>query len=80
MKKVLILLLAVLFINCSSEDDGCNCEKETWRYETRVVFLSNGLPVTRHERVTVSRVQVPCQDEQGQVRINDSDYFTISCD
>ena len=78
MKKVLLLLIIVMFFNCSA-DEVCSCEKETWRHETRVVFLDNGLPVTRHERITISKENVPCQDEQEQVRINHSDYFTISC-
>jgi hypothetical protein len=78
MKKLVLLLSVILFTACST-DEACECEKEVWRNETTVVFLPNGLPVTRGERVTVSREIVPCQEEQEQVRINHAEYFTIRC-
>jgi hypothetical protein len=79
MKKLVLLLSVILFTACSTSDEPCECEKEVWRNETTVVFLSNGLPVTSGERVTVSREIVPCQEEQEQVRINHAEYFTIRC-
>lgn len=79
MKKLVLLLSVILFTACSVSDEACECEKEIWRDETIVVFLPNGLPVTRSERVIISREIVPCQEEQEQVRINHAEYFTISC-
>ena len=82
MKKLLILLIAVLIFSCSTEDDsdsGCTCEKETWLVEHGVAINpTTGLPYLTITETLVATEDVVCQDE-AQVLLQNDYYYKIIC-
>jgi len=80
MKSIKILLISLLILSCSANDDDCNCEKETYRYNQYTVTGSNGLPHLTFDKEVLSIETVNCQDEQDQVSQGNGVYFNITCD
>jgi len=80
MKTLKLLAIILLLTSCSPEDnDGCDCTKETYRFEQGTTINSSGLPVLTSQRVTLSTEQVPCQDEQEQVEQGNGIIIDITC-
>lgn len=78
--KKLILLTAIIFIGCSSEDeDNCGCQKLTYELTQGVFTPPNGLPITTVERELISTEDVVCQDEQTEVTQSENIVFDIEC-
>lgn len=86
MKIIKILLLAILLVSCSTNDDStdednCGCVKTTYEYDQYVVFDPvTGLPSIAFDKVILSTEQVNCQDEQEQASAGNQVYFDIICE
>lgn len=80
MKTIRLLLLTLLIVSCSSEDEDCNCIKQTYIYDQVAVIGSNGLPTLQFTKVVLSQEQVTCQPEQTEVELTNGELFDIICD
>lgn len=80
MKKIIVLLLVLVFANCSQDFEDCGCVKETWETETVIVFGSNGLPRHQTWQKIISKEKVECQDEVPSASISNNIFTRIKCD
>ncbi len=86
MKKLLaILILSIVFLGCSSDDDSnsedCVCERNVYELITEVEFDENGLPHLVHHYEFRYDELVSCQEpiEDWQDLGHDQLVYKITC-
>ena len=79
MKTILLILVTLLVLSCSSSDDdtpvSCNCEKVYYDYKVKL----DGVKATWYYQKTYTEPTY-CQDATGKyVQIGSNKYFKVEC-